>query len=278
MIRISHESPIALLEESRSYNDYDYALVHLFEEKPEYFEFFMESKRLGREIILDNSIFELGTAFDPERYFYWIEKLKPTWVILPDVLESQTSTLDKHFDFLDKYWRDLRKWEVKTIGVVQGPDEYSAEECFLKLTNSPFIDMVAIPFDFSWYNGLYNTLPKLLAQSIGRTHFLESLHRRCSYNQQLMPKIHLLGCSLVQEFHFYNSLFPSIYSVDTSNPIVKGIVGESYKPGGEITKPSKKLFELIDYVPDDDTRRRILENISVFRSVVNPEEVGGRQL
>ena len=28
---VSHESPLCLLEKSRTYNDYSYALVHLFE-------------------------------------------------------------------------------------------------------------------------------------------------------------------------------------------------------------------------------------------------------
>ena len=55
---VSHESPISMLDESRSYNDYDYALVHLFEKEPEYYNFFKVSKTLGREILLDNSIFE----------------------------------------------------------------------------------------------------------------------------------------------------------------------------------------------------------------------------
>ena len=40
---VSHESPISILEESKEYNDYDYALVHLFETHPEYYEFFKNS-------------------------------------------------------------------------------------------------------------------------------------------------------------------------------------------------------------------------------------------
>jgi hypothetical protein len=28
---VSHESPISILDKSKEYNDYDYALVHLFE-------------------------------------------------------------------------------------------------------------------------------------------------------------------------------------------------------------------------------------------------------
>ena len=53
---VSHESPISMLDESRNYNDYDYALVHLFEKEPEYYNFFKVSKTLGREVLLDNSI------------------------------------------------------------------------------------------------------------------------------------------------------------------------------------------------------------------------------
>ena len=61
---VSHESPISMLEKSRDYNDYDYALVHLFESHPKYYDFFKESLLMDRDVLLDNSIFELGEAFD----------------------------------------------------------------------------------------------------------------------------------------------------------------------------------------------------------------------
>ena len=62
---VSHESPISILDKSKDYNDYDYALVHLFETHPKYYNFFKESIKLGREVLLDNSIFELGESFEP---------------------------------------------------------------------------------------------------------------------------------------------------------------------------------------------------------------------
>ena len=79
MIKVSHESPLSMLEISRTYNDYDYALVHLFETHPGYFNFFEDSIKRGRHVILDNSIFELGKAFDSRKflcnhkthYLYW---------------------------------------------------------------------------------------------------------------------------------------------------------------------------------------------------------------
>jgi hypothetical protein len=55
-MKVSHESPLSLLATSRQYNDYDYALVHLFEELPDYYKFFKESLEQGRHVILDNSV------------------------------------------------------------------------------------------------------------------------------------------------------------------------------------------------------------------------------
>ena len=87
-MKISHETPISLLEYSTEFNDYDYALVHLFEEYTKYFDFFKKSISQGRTVILDNSIFELGKAFDSDRFAYWIQQLNPTEYIIPDSLEN----------------------------------------------------------------------------------------------------------------------------------------------------------------------------------------------
>ena len=43
-IKVSHESPIALLPESVEYNDYQYCLVHLMEEQEEYKEWLSEAR------------------------------------------------------------------------------------------------------------------------------------------------------------------------------------------------------------------------------------------
>ena len=93
MIKIAHESPKACFDTIQSMTDYDYALVHLFEEDPEYLELFLDAKAEGREIILDNSIFELEEALDAERFAYWINELKPTWYIVPDAFENAKKTL-----------------------------------------------------------------------------------------------------------------------------------------------------------------------------------------
>ena len=42
MIKIAHESPKSIFSDVQKYTDYDYALVHLFEEDKEYLNQFKE--------------------------------------------------------------------------------------------------------------------------------------------------------------------------------------------------------------------------------------------
>ena len=63
MIKVSHEVPRCLLEDSKNFNDYDYCLPHLLDEDDQYREFFYQAKEEGRYIIMDNSLHELGKAY-----------------------------------------------------------------------------------------------------------------------------------------------------------------------------------------------------------------------
>jgi hypothetical protein len=44
MVKVSHETPLCLLEDSRLFNDYDYCLPHLLDEEPGYLEYFRKAK------------------------------------------------------------------------------------------------------------------------------------------------------------------------------------------------------------------------------------------
>ena len=92
-IKISHEVPFCLLEKSREFNDYDYCLPHLMDENEEYRNFFHESKKMGRYIVMDNSLHELGEAYNTERLIHWIDEIKPNEFIVPDVWEDYTASV-----------------------------------------------------------------------------------------------------------------------------------------------------------------------------------------
>lgn len=102
-MKIAHESPISLFEKVQQVTDYDYFLVHLFEQNPSYVKCYEKSKILNRETILDNSIFELGVAFDMDKFAESIVKLEPTWYIVPDVLEDAQGTVDNMRVWNDKF-------------------------------------------------------------------------------------------------------------------------------------------------------------------------------
>jgi len=117
MIKIAHESPKSIFSEVQKFTDYDYALVHLFEEDEEYLKQFKNAIANGREVILDNSIFELEEAFDAIKFNKWVNEIKPTWYIVPDALEDADKTCDQMEDWNNKGYGYEHSGK---IGVVQG--------------------------------------------------------------------------------------------------------------------------------------------------------------
>lgn len=265
---ISHETPISFLDESRKYNDYDYALVHLFDTHPEYYSFFKSSLLQGREVLLDNSIFELKEAFDAVKYAIYIDKLKPTYFIVPDVLENSEATIDSFKRFKSDY-KDL---PGLYIGAVQGRTYQEIVDCYRYMSENA--DYIAMSFDFSWYQTigletrrLTTTKRELQRMSTGRQKLIEMLHRDGIWNNN--KPHHLLGCSLVEEFKAYKSI-KSIRSCDTSSPVVYGITGSRYIKGlGNTYKPSVLLADLIDYQVTEEQKEDILFNVKEFRNIVN---------
>lgn len=281
---VSHETPICMLDDSRYYNDFDYALVHLFETHPEYYSFFKHSLLQGREVLLDNSIFELGHAFDSARFAKYVEELRPTYYVVPDVLEDSQKTISSFHKFKMQY-PDL---PGLTIGVVQGKTYQELVKCYKYM--STHADYIAISFDYSWYKtiGHYETnerphvvmdmedaamYDKLHKQDDHRTGLeLLSDGRRKFINMLIDDGIwnhnkphHLLGNSLPQEMRHYTDI-KSIRSVDTSNPVVAGIKGIRYiKDYGMTIKPGVMLADLIDCELDDDQKHDIIYNTQQYK-------------
>jgi hypothetical protein len=263
---ISHETPISFLSESTYYNDYDYALVHLFETHPEYYSFFKSSLLNDREVLLDNSIFELKTAFDPDKYAKYIMELKPTYFIVPDVLEDSKATIASYIKFRDTYRHLPGLW----IGAVQGQTYEEIVKCYKFMSENA--DYIAISFDFSWYQqvGLSFSqdpkVAKLERMCSGRRWLISALIRDGIWNHD--KPHHLLGCSLAREFSAYSNI-KSIRSVDTSNPVVAGILNQRYIANyGLRDKPSILLADLIDHDVTPEQAIDISFNVAEFKKII----------
>ena len=266
---VSHESPINFLEESKQYNCYDYALVHLFETHPEYYNFFKRSLADGREVLLDNSIFELGKSFDPKKYRKWAEELNPTFYIVPDVLEDSIATMESWTKFM---LDGAPAIDALKIGVIQGDTYQELVDCYKFMVDNA--DYIAISFDYEWYERVSLS---------NRTRREGQLDRWCAGRQHLIERLmddgiwdktrphHLLGASLAREFGAYVSFADemNIRSIDTSNPVVAGLTNNRYVAGlGLNHKPSVMLADLISTVVDEDQAEDILFNTSEFKKII----------
>lgn len=268
VIEVSHESPISILDKSLEYNDYAYALVHLFETRPDYFKFFKDVVDGNKcSVLLDNSIFELGKSFDPVKYGEWIDKLRPNYYIVPDVLEDAAATIQSWKDFTFEY---NDRSDALRIGVVQGKDWNDLLRCYKYMSDES--DYIAISFDYMYYQhtgtktGLAN--PTLEKYCTGRQRFIRQLIDEGHWNWN--KPHHLLGCSLAKEFGYYvdNNIY-NIKSIDTSNPIVATIKNLQYNGiYGLHHKPSTLLANLIDYKAEDIDEGLLRYNLSMFKKII----------
>ena len=262
-IQVSHESPLCLLDQSREYNDYCYALVHLFERYPQYYSHFRSSVLANRQVLLDNSIFELGTAFDSKSFVEWINMLEPTYYIVPDVLEDYKATVDNFMNFTEEY----TNLPGLKIGAVQGKTYNEIANCYAFMADAA--DYIAISFDFSYYQTTGKGYTPLERMMHGRRRLIQTL---IDDNIWCWDKpVHLLGCSLPQEFKFYvQQNIYNIRSVDTSNPIMAGIKGMRYASDlGLNSKPKGLLAEHLEVTLDADQINLINYNIGAFKSIVS---------
>ena len=99
-----------------------------------------------------------------------------------------------------------------------------------------------------------------------------------SLNARLLPVVrcfliihHLLGASLAREFKTYIPVASelNIRSLDTSNPVVAGLLGHRYMANQGLNhKPSQMLADMIATQPDLDQMDDIIFNTTEFKKII----------
>lgn len=238
---ISHETPIELLNVFSKINDYDYALVHLFE-YPEYKEFFKASLKRGRKVYLDNSIFELGKSFDIEKFAKIAIELYESGgdltVIAPDVWNDSKKTIEN----FDKF-KKIVPSRMRLMGVLQGRTTEELMECYDGLNKADIIGVNHLSQAF----GDISDLNEFYGVVENRTNFVNLLKNG--------KRLHILGLLHISEVPQY-SLLSNVYSLDTSFPVCLGL---EYRA---ITEPlcRKPLWNL--------------ENWRIQRDKMDPTQIG----
>ena len=235
MFKVSHELPVNLLYKSFDWNDYEYCLPHLLDQNELYRNHFEKAKESGSYIIMDNSLHELGKAYDEKRLHYWIDRLEPDEFIVPDVWQNQTQTLVNA-----KRWSKIKLPEgVTKVAVVQANNYSEAVECYSILNTHHGYHKIAFSYGASWYaEEMFPHPNPLVGKMMGRIMTISKMYKNKIITDS--HRIHLLGCALPQEFGYYCD-FPFIESIDTSNPIIHGLEGVKYNKLGLLTKSETKI-------------------------------------
>lgn len=258
MMKISHECPLRLLEKSFEFNDYDYFLP-TFADNEQYYNHFLEARKKGRFIIMDNGLFE-NDLKDEDELLHYYNEIQPDVFITPDAWNDKGNTMDNY-----KEWKS-KVDPNKIMVVMQAENMFEAEEMYEELVED---GCKYIGFNhLGQYYDDYSTHPHFeTRKTLGRIEFISYLKEI----NTLSPDVHhhLLGCNFAWEFKHYPSvLYPEIKSCDTSNPITLAFEGIEYKKYlGLNFKPRTKAEEIFE---SKDRGRLWLaeENIKQFKQFI----------
>ena len=258
MPKISHEVPRCLLTASPEFNDYDYCLPHLLDQDEEYKQYFIDARDNGRYVIMDNSLHELGKAYDHKRLLHWINELEPNEFIVPDVWMQCAQTAAQA-----KYWLQYKyPKKTKITAVIQGEDKNQAYLCANLLVNLGY-NKLCVSYGATWYNDFFPHTNPDMGKALGRVRFVQGLLNLSQFKD---TKFHLLGCSVPQEFGWYDG-HPQIESIDTSNPIMAALEGTLIWENGLNKKPKANMNDHFDAKFEDIQYEDIIHNTTVFREI-----------
>ena len=260
MFKVSHELPINMLDKSFEINDYEYCLPHLLDQNEKYRRHFEDAKESGSYIIMDNSLHELGEAYDTKRLLHWIEHLEPNEFIVPDVWQDKTATLVNAKSWMNNY---VLPENTTKIAVVQANDYHEASQCYNILKMQGY-KKIAFSYGAEYYTRMFPHPNPLVGKMMGRIMTISQMYKSKLIGAS--DRVHLLGCALPQEFGYYAD-FPFIESIDTSNPIIHGLQGVKYNSLGLLSKSSTKIDQ-IDKEINTDVLYDINHNLIHFKNFV----------
>jgi hypothetical protein len=259
-MKVSHEVPRCLLDISPEFNQYDYCLPHLLDQDEEYKQYFLDAKAKGRYIVMDNSLHELGEAYNSERLLYWINEIEPDEFMVPDVWMDCHQTAAQA-----KYWLQYEFPEkTKKIAVIQGKDKNDAYLCATLLANLGY-EKLCVSYGATWYNDFFPHANPDMGKALGRVRFVQGL---LNLNHLKNNTFHLLGCSIPQEFGWYDN-DPRIESIDTSNPIMAALENIWYEDNGLNIKPKANMNDHFDIDFPEVDYLNVIHNVNKFREINN---------
>lgn len=198
MIQLAMEIPTAYLHEWAPLCDLDFILAHQVLEDEDYAEFF-RCRPKGRELIMDNSLHELGHPLSPADLLEAAIRCRADYVITPDYVGDMEFNLRSY-----EQCRQLLAG-FKLAVVMTGSKDSTVEEREEFLVSIRDADMLCLTFKeprrLPWY--------------------------RASALAKRWKRVHLLGLDSFEELHEFRVIAGSDYSrrwsLDTAKPVKWGL-------------------------------------------------------
>lgn len=172
----------------------------------------------GHHVILDNGAYELGVAIDYDAYMQIAVELKPTEIVLPDILQDGEGSMRKTAAFLREYKKPLRRLGIQSMAVVQANSSCDIDMAFiadqLDYYMSEDVASIGIPKHFG-DNRAFGRVE--FAARLGMLHGSRGLYR----NQF---EWHFLGLSCIPEVQELPK-FSWVRGLDSAVPFVYAFHG-----------------------------------------------------
>ena len=187
---------------------------------------------------MDNSLHELGEAYNNDRLMYWINEIKPDEFIVPDVWEDAKATIYNAIE-----WKNYKfPKETTLVAVVQAKYLSEAIECVKAFKKSGY-EKIAFSYGASYYNNQSLHPNTDMGKALGRIQAISAMLSLGWLKQT--DRVHLLGCSVPQEFSWYKGI-DCIETIDTSNPIMAALEDIEYPVSGLTEKPKANMNNYFD--------------------------------
>jgi hypothetical protein len=167
-----------------------------------------------------------------------------------------------------KYWKQFKyPKKTKLTAVIQGENKNQAYLCANLLANLGY-KKLCVSYGATWYNDFFPHTNADMGKALGRVRFVQGLFK---LDQLKDIKFHLLGCSIPQEFGWYDDqdFVKRIESIDTSNPIMAALDGTRYSSNGMNYKPNANMNDFFGIKFEDIKYEDVIYNTTKFREINN---------
>lgn len=224
-------------------SDFHLILPHLFEELPEYLEFYASRAKAGDHILVDNSIFELEKSFDYKMMIEYAEKYNFTEISAPEVLRDREASKKVRDEFLE--YREKIGSKVKVLAVAQGRNMEEILESHFELLAYSEIENLGLPFDIDEeVRGASDGVKSLtLRRVLNRWYLVDLIEVQANILGIELKPTHLMGLSDPVELQKYTD-YPWIRSNDSSSAFVHGVNLVKLTDRG---LPGEKIRQKLDF-------------------------------